>query len=221
MDETGAFDWLLGKVNVLKPEFLVGLGDWGRAWIKTQWDELASLCHLSIIYGNHEKLDLLKRPRNLDGSRILVQDGETRRIASLRFGFINGIVSDTRRSKQGIPRKTTEGYLKAGSKLDGVDVLCTHESPYLEEYGGRIHESPGTKVIGEVIKKVKPKLALSGHLAGPYSLGRLGETSCLRIDSSPSEKHFAILEGKTRRVLIYNDWTVVRELIPGFNTTSV
>lgn len=209
VDESGAFDWLAKKIEWAKPEFLVGLGDWGHAWNKSQWDELARLCRVSVIYGNHENLDLLKRVENTDGSRALARDGEIREVGGLRFGFINGVVSAPKPMKQGVPRKSPEEYVKVGDTLAGIDVLCTHESPHMPDYGPWPHKSPGTEAVEEVIKKVRPKLALSGHLAGPFTLGRVVDTLSLRIDSSPSEKHYAILHMPEGVLTVYHDWEPV------------
>ncbi len=196
----------------------MGLGDWGHAWIKPQWDELIQFCNTSIIYGNHDKVKLLRRLRNTDGSRVLLHDGETREIAGLRFGFINGVISETKHMKQGVPRKSLEEYVRVGSKLSGVDVLCTHESPLNidrisgTEYHGLTRKSSGFEGIEKVITAIKPKLAFSGHLGGPYSLGKVGETLSLRVDSSPSEKHIALLDSETGILQVYHDWERVKSV---------
>lgn len=214
VDESGAFKWLLRVVKSVRPEFLVGLGDWGHAWIKPQWDEITQHCTIFSIYGNHDKLELLRRVTNRDGGKALVQDGVTKTIGGLRFGFVNGIVSETKQMREGVPRKTAEEFLRAGSSLSGIDVLCTHESPVVPEYEGRIHQSPGTEAVDAVIRRLRPKMALSGHLSGPYTLSRVGETVSLRVDSSPSERHFATLEVPGGTLRIYHDHELVRE-VPG------
>ena len=118
--------------------------------------------------------------------------------------------------KQGVPRKSPEEYVAVGSELHGIDVLCTHESPLniertvgTPEHGKWLHESPGTKAIEDVIGMVRPKLVLSGHLSGPYTLGKLGDATCLRVDSSPAEKYFAMLDTGEGLVYIRHDWEAV------------
>lgn len=216
VDESGAFDWLLKKIMRLNPDCLIGLGDWGHAWVKPQWDELAGLCNIAIIYGNHDKMELLRRVANSDGTKALAQDGGVKVIDGLRVGFINGIISDAHRVKDGVPRKTEEEYLRIGLSLPPIDILCTHESPYVEEYGTRIRPSVGTETLGRIIRHAKPRLALSGHLGGPYTIGKVGDTLSFRVDSSPSEKHFAIFDTSSHLIRVYHDWEVVRELHPTF-----
>src|SRR5208337_1735624 len=137
VDESGAFEWLFKTVKQTNPDFLVGLGDWGSAWTMSQWFKLAKLVRIFAIYGNHEKIQMLRGAVNADGKRVLVEDGGVRVIGGLRFGFINGIVSEDKPLKQGVPRKTAREYLRVGSLLSGIDVLCTHESPFVHEYDGR------------------------------------------------------------------------------------
>ncbi len=211
VDESGAYEWLLKTVRRTKSESLIGLGDWGNAWTMSQWFELTKHIKVFAIYGNHDNIPLLKGIVNADSKKALMEDGGIRVIKGIRFGFINGIVSETKRMKEGVPRKTGKEYLRAGSLLSGVDVLCTHESPFVPEYGGRLHSSPGTEAVGTIIELVKPKLALSGHLSGPYTLSQIGGTVCLRVDSSPSEKHSAILKLPDWVLEVHNDRGLVLE----------
>ncbi|MGD0319298.1 MAG: metallophosphoesterase [Nitrososphaerales archaeon] len=211
VDESGAFEWLLKTAERTKPDFLVGLGDWGNAWTMSEWFDLASNVRIFMIYGNHDNIQLLNGVVNSDGRKALVEDGGIRAIGGLRFGFVNGIVSETKPMKQGVPRKTARGYVQAASRLSNVDVLCTHESPFVPEYEGRIHPSAGTEAVGGIIERLKPRLALSGHLSGPYTLSRMSETLSLRIDSSPAEQHFAMLELPEGALQVYHDRELVLE----------
>lgn len=111
VDESKAFVWLKKIVAREKPEVLVGLGDWGHAWQPEDWRVLLGLVKVYGIYGNHENLELLISLRNSDGTRMLQQDGQVQTIMGLKFGFINGIVSDPPKAKEGVPRKSSADFL--------------------------------------------------------------------------------------------------------------
>jgi hypothetical protein len=150
---------------------------------------------------------MLHSARNKDGSRVLAEDGEIRIIGGLKVGFINGIMGKKGKLKikDGVPRQSAEDFLSAAAKLAGVDVLATHASPNLPEYGGRYHPNEEFEIIDEVLRRVNPPLSVSGHLSGPYTLSKLRDTTILRIDSSPSERHYALLACGTRQITIMHD----------------
>lgn len=94
-----------------------------------------------------------------------------------------------------------------------MDVLCTHESLYLPDYDSRIRDSPRTKTVEVVFRKVKPKFTLSRHLtAGPYTIGKVGETISLRVESSAAGKHFAFLDSETGILQVYHGWDPVKSV---------
>jgi Icc-related predicted phosphoesterase len=206
--EGDSASWLLRLVEDLKPDALVGLGDHGHAWIPELWNELVSdTLKLNLIYGNHDNVELLKTVRNSDGGRAWAKDGETRLIGGVRFGFINGIVAydGEKRVKDGVPRQTPEDYLQAARQLEGVDVLCTHEAPRAAAYRGHVHNSLGTETVEKAVEIVNPSLLLCGHLSGPYALGSLGRSVVVRVDSSPSDQHYAMLNTDKRTVTIFHN----------------
>ncbi|MHB1908011.1 MAG: metallophosphoesterase family protein [Nitrososphaerales archaeon] len=209
VDEEQAFPWLLEMIRANKPGDIVMLGDQGGAWTIEDWNKLASLVRVHAIYGNHDNVKLLEQARNADESPVLARDAEIRVIQGLKFGFINGIISDTRREKQNVPRKTTEEYVKSSNHLRGIDVLCTHLSPYVERYGTKISEVGGPLVVKMIIEKLKPKLAFSGHLSGGYTIGKIGNCNSIRIESSQSEEFYAILQPIGNKVVeIRNNYAI-------------
>ena len=210
--EGDAFDWLSGIVRGSKPSSLIALGDLGHAWLPADWQSLADMTHISAIYGNHDNLEVLHSARNKDGTRVLAEDGEVRTIGGLKVGFINGIMAKKgrRKVKDGVPRQSAEDFLSAAAKLVGVDILATHASPNLPEYGGRYHASEEFEVLAEVLAKVDPMLSISGHLSGPYTISELRGTTILRIDSSPAERHYALLDSGSRQIRIMHDHDQVR-----------
>lgn len=211
VDQSVSLNWLhkiLGKEN---PEVLVGLGDWGYAWKREDWEELINQVEIHAVYGNHDNFHLLKSLRNVDGAKVLAEDGQIREICGLRFGFINGIVNEKRAEKEGVPRKTSLLFVQMAECLRDVNVLCTHESPVLPDYGDRITRTAGTEAARKAVEVSKPNLALSGHLhldCG-YTVSPIGATTVVRIDSSQQERHYAIIEPEKQLIQILNDSGIV------------
>ena len=209
--EGDAFDWLARVVQRFRPSSLIALGDLGHAWLDTDWKSLTDLTAVNAIYGNHDNLEVLRSARNRDGSGVLAEDGEIRVIGGLKVGFINGIIAKKGKLKvkDGVPRQSPEDFLSAAAKLTGVAVLATHASPNLPEYGGRYYASEEFDVLDQVLARVKPSLSVSGHLSGPYTLSKLRDTTILRIDSSPAERHYALLDCRTKQIRIMHDYELV------------
>ncbi len=111
VDQSMSLKWLHKIVDKTQPEVLVGLGDWGYAWKREDWEELLEKVEIHAVYGNHDNFHLLRSLRNVDGSKVLAEDGEIREICGLRFGFINGIVNEKHSEKEGVPRKTSQFFL--------------------------------------------------------------------------------------------------------------
>jgi len=210
--EGEAFEWLIGIVRNIRPASLIALGDLGHAWSAEDWKSLADLTHVNAIYGNHDSLEVLRSARNGDGSRVLTEDGEIRSIGGLRVGFINGIIAKKGklRVKDGVPRQTAEDFLSAAAKLAGIDVLATHTSPNLPEYGTRYHSNEEFEILDGIIKQINPPLSISGHLSGPYTLSKLQGTTILRIDSSPAERHYAMIDCGSKQIRIMHDSEMVQ-----------
>jgi Icc-related predicted phosphoesterase len=210
--EGEAFEWLIGIVRNIRPASLIALGDLGHAWSAEDWKSLTDLTSVNAIYGNHDNLEVLRSARNGDGSRVLAEDGEIRLIGGLRVGFINGIIAKKGklRVKDGVPRQTAEDFLSAAAKLAGIDVLATHASPNLQEYGTRYHSNEEFEILDRIIKQINPPLSISGHLSGPYTLSKLQSTTILRIDSSPAERHYALIDFETRQIGIMHDNELVQ-----------
>jgi len=129
------------------------------------------------IYVNHENLEVLRRMYNVLTDKyepVLIGDGKVRKFAGIRFGAINGIVALRRRSGHGIPQKRPEEFIGFTKKLrDRIDVLLLHDSPWLEEYKGRIAHDERTQAVGIAVYEARPKIVFCGHLhLSPYTIHR-------------------------------------------------
>ena len=204
-DEYPALEWLLGIVERFKPSGLVGLGDWGTAWREEDWTKVTRLVQVHGIYGNHDNVPLLSQVKNRDGNPVLARDGEVRTLENLRFGFINGIIAENTLRMKPVPRKTRQDFLRHIGRLKGVDVLCTHESPLVPSLERRIHPSIGTTTMGEVLKRVSPRISFSGHVEEGYIVSKLGSILSVIIDSSQASKHFIVIKGSSEQVSVHKD----------------
>lgn len=212
IDESKAWDWLLGIVDLHKPDLLISLGDWGEAINEAEFYELLRRVRVWSIYGNHENLEVLKKIYNIlvdSYEPILMGDGEVRELNSIKFGAINGIIALRRREKKGIPRKRPEKFVEVAKGLAGrVDVLLLHDSPWLPlpEYRG-IANDERTKAVEEAIRVVRPRVVFCGHLhISPYTVYRFNfETLYVRVDSSQKHRCYAILDLNDLAIKIWRD----------------
>jgi len=88
--------------------------------------------------------------------------------------------------------------------------LATHASPNLPEYSTRYHHGEEFEVLDRIIKQINSPLSISGHLSGPYTLSTLQHTTILRIDSSPAERHYALIDCGSKQIRIMHDNELVQ-----------
>ncbi|RLG75062.1 MAG: hypothetical protein DRO12_06045 [Thermoprotei archaeon] len=217
IDQSKAWNWLLGIVEYHKPELLISLGDWGEAINEDELYELLKKVRVWSIYGNHENLEVLKNVYNVlteNREPILMRDGEIREFAGLRFGAINGIIALRRKERKGIPRKRPEEFIEYGKRLSGkVDVLLLHESPWIEEYKGVIARDERTSAVAIAIHEARPKLVFCGHLhLSPYIVYKFEYgTLYIRIDSSQKHRCYAVFYPNSRKLEVWKDFNVTYE----------
>jgi len=206
-----SWEWLVDIVDYHKPNLLIGLGDWGEAVNEAEFYELLRKVRVWSIYGNHENLNVLKNAYNvLSGYHepVLLSDGEVREFSGLRFGAINGIIALRRREKKGMPRKRSEEFIAVAKRLSGkIDILLLHDSPWLEEYKGRIAHDERTIAASIAVYEARPKIVFCGHLhLSPYTIHRFEYgTLYIRIDSSQKHRCYAILYPNNMKVEIWID----------------
>jgi Icc-related predicted phosphoesterase len=179
IDESKAINWILNVLGKTSPTDLIGLGDWGYAWTSDDWEVITSLVKVHTIFGNHDNVAMLSNVKNADKSHILVRDAEVRNISGLKFGFINGIVTEEGGINKGIPRNNPDQYLAMANKLKSVDFLCTHESPLVPDLWVKpVGQGPLTAQMA--IEITRPAISLSGHLHGPVVTKQIGKTMAIR-----------------------------------------
>jgi predicted phosphodiesterase len=215
VEEGGALEWLLKTSEKHKPSTVIMLGDSGYGFLEEDWNALTEKVHVKAIYGNHEYVDVLKWARNTDKTRVHMKDGEMKMIEGLKFGFINGIVSDRKSSnREFVPRSTKADFNFAAKYLENIDVFCTHESPMFDELKGKMHFNPGTLLLTDIIKQLNPKMSFSGHMhikAG-YLISHISNTLSFLVDSSGASRHYALIHTNSSTVDIYKDEELVESV---------
>ena len=217
VDQSKAWEWLLGIVDYHKPDLLISLGDWGEAVNEIEFYELLKRVRVWSVYGNHENLEVLRNMCNIltgNYEPVLMEDSEIREFAGLRFGAINGIIALRRREKKGIPRKKPEEFIEYGKRLSGkIDILLLHDSPYVPEYKGKIANDVRTQAVGIAIFEAKPRITLCGHLhLSPYTIYEFEYGALyIRIDSSQKHRCYAIFYPNNRKLEVWKDSNIVYE----------
>ena len=217
IDESRAWEWLLGIVDYHRPDLLISLGDWGEAISETEFYDLLKRVRVWSIYGNHDNLNVLRKVYNILTDKYepaLMKDGEVRVFNGVRFGAINGITALRRKEKKGIPRKRPEEFIEYDKRLSGkVDVLLLYDSPYVPEYKGKIANDVRTQAVGIAIFEAKPRITLCGHLhLSPYTIYEFEYgVLYIRIDSSQKHRCYVMLYSNDRKLEVWKDSNFVYE----------
>lgn len=149
------------------PELLISCGDWGDPGEvdRSLLAEITSRVPVLTIYGNHDDPDALSA-KNLDGSPILLPQGEVRDYGGLRFAGISGIWAKSRRKPCYVTDEDVAALaLRLGN--EHVDILLSHGCPIgLADAlpGGR---RGGQRCFLDAFHMISPRLYLCGHLHFP------------------------------------------------------
>lgn len=169
-DMHGRLDNVLRALDVTRARLVLSCGDWGDPGEIDPLDlrRIADRATVLSIYGNHDDIDLLTGVNNLDGTPILLRNGEIREVFGFRFAGINGIWAKSHRKPWyvtdedvGIFARTLSGH--------GVDALLTHGCPVgLADIvpGGR---HGGQRCFLDALHTIMPRIHLCGHLHAAQS----------------------------------------------------
>jgi predicted phosphodiesterase len=113
MEEMNSVKWLLDVLDELKPNYLIGAGDWGEAMTAEDFSEILARARLITVYGNHESFTIIKN--------LSIRDGQVVRVGELRVSGINGLIGHD--EDYGIPLGR---FMRIVNKIKGVDVFVTH-----------------------------------------------------------------------------------------------
>src|SRR5262245_13122124 len=92
-DLHGDLDSARRACDRVRPELILSCGDWGdlEQVDESAFSDLLGAAPVYTTFGNHDPLDRLADLRNLDGSPVLLDQGQTREFAGLRLAAIGGI----------------------------------------------------------------------------------------------------------------------------------
>jgi len=169
INESMAWYWLISIVEHHKPDLLLSCGDWGSAITAEGFYELLRKYVVLTIYGNHENMSVLNSLYNIKTNEylpVLMEDGRVYEFEGLRIAGINGIMSEKKRERRGVPRRSPEEFLETASNLAGrgIDILLIHEVPYLPSIFNSVKDSISSRIALRVIKLIKPKVVVNGHM---------------------------------------------------------
>lgn len=221
MDESRSWDWLLGVVGYHSPEYVLSCGDWGFALSTDDIYTLLEKAVVSSIYGNHENIGVLGSARSLRARfPVIMRDGRVYEVGGLRVAGISGVISERRkRTRELVPRKTSEEYLSVARSLrgEGIDILLIHEAPYIPELLPSVKMSPSSVTSLEAIRTVEPRLAIRGHVhEDSLEAYRVSpKTRYVRLDSSQLSRRYLVLtaEGGWVNVDKWQDYKLLTRLV--------
>lgn len=192
-DLHGELSWLQGAIERFSPELLLCAGDWGDPGQVSpeEYEWLLAQVPVLSIYGNHDDRPLLARLRNQDGSPVLLEQGEARRVGGVMIGGISGIWAKTKLGSRlnarweaarrrhpelsfeqwvagrELPPYVTDDEIAAlarGLAPAKVEILVMHACP-----SGLADRTPGggrggQRSFREAWKCIRPRVLLCGHL---------------------------------------------------------
>jgi hypothetical protein len=147
------------------------------------FSDILSRTKLIAVYGNHENFSIVKN--------FSIRDGQIISVGDMKVTGINGLIGDD--ENYGIPPNK---FLRIISRLrdKNVDVLITHQPPYLPEIYPKMRYDEATELMLQALEQIKPKLHLNGHMtAGCYSYYKFEWGKYLRVDSSSKFRCYAII----------------------------
>jgi predicted phosphodiesterase len=151
IEEMNSVKWLLNVLDELKPDYLIGAGDWGEAMTADDFSEILTRARLITVYGNHENFAVIKN--------LSIRDGQVVRVGELRVSGINGLIGYD--EDYGIPPGR---FMRIANKIKGVDVLVTHQPPYIPELYPNMRVNEPAILMRQALERIRPRLHLGGHM---------------------------------------------------------
>ncbi len=200
-DESVAVEWLLKIIDKTKPEVAVSAGDWDEGITVEDLRKIKSKVKLLTIYGNHENFSLIKN--------YAMSNGKIFEINGLKIAGINGLIGekDVKKMYFTTPSEFMNAIHMIKKSVAKLDVLITHQPPYLREIYPNMREDSYSRMVFEAVEDLKPRLLFNGHMkADCYSYYQFPSgTKYLRVDSSQSCRCYGILDSGNNQVTVYED----------------
>ncbi len=198
-DMSVAVEWLLGVIDRTSPQTLISAGDWDTGMTPEDFARILSKVNLLTVYGNHENFPVIENNA--------VRNGKVYEFGGLKIAGINGLIGEA--NIKGVPRTPPTEFVNAIYKIKRsvprLDVLITHQPPYIPEIYPNMRADDYSKLVFEAVEDLKPRLFFNGHMhVGCYSYYQFPSgTKYLRVDSSQAYKCYGILESENNEVRVY------------------
>ncbi len=166
-DLHGELDAAWEAVEAALPDVLLCCGDWGDPDQVSLADLLPFSERLPVytVFGNHDPLDALEEWRNRDGSRVLLDAGEVRRVGSVALAGINGIWAKSHRQPHYVTDEDVDRAAHAVAMTGAaVDVLLTHGCPSGVADVTWANRHAGQPCFLRAFRTIRPRVYLTGHL---------------------------------------------------------
>jgi Icc-related predicted phosphoesterase len=204
-DLHGDLDSVREALTHFRPDALLSCGDWGDPdeVDETALAEIVSGVPVVSTFGNHDPIELLSRLRNIDGTPVLLGQGEARAFAGLRVAGIGGIWAKSHRLPHYVTDEDVAAFAARIAASGPIDVLLTHGCPV-----GLADLTPtgrhgGQRCFLDASHTVAPRVHLCGHLhlaqertlrdgRRVINVGATPEGSAVLIERRGSELHASL-----------------------------
>ena len=115
---------------------------------------------MTLFNSLHENFAIIKN--------LSIRDGEVVRVGELRVSGINCLIGHDR--DYGIPPGR---FVRIVNKIKGVDILVTHQPPYIPELYPNMRDSEPAMLMMQALERIRPRLHFSGHMTGVTTLLRV------------------------------------------------
>jgi predicted phosphodiesterase len=187
------------------PDLVLQVGD-----LETYWDPPVPFIFIKGNHENYDTIDALASGRTYFRNLQLLQPGSLISLEKenfpIRVGGLGGNYSpkfysrEAGRLRQGRRRHYVEEQVnQCKQKLDGADIFMSHECSEALGITRRGH-NVGRPEIDDIIRTIKPKIALSGH-HHQYKTGQLGNT--LLIGLPYPRIGYLVIEFQSQNVFNY------------------
>jgi len=188
----GQLSWLKALVRKYSPDMVLSAGDNGELLA----DDIKSLnVSFYTIYGNHDRPELVQSDKEL--SKYWLVDGLHMFYSGVRILVWNGIFGFRKRGRKWYHRSLDDA-VRLGFKYQKTspDIFISHEVPWYKFDKKRTQEY--LAVLNFIVKIVKPKVWLNGHMhldvPVTYDSETFSPTKYVRVDSRSVSRGYAIID---------------------------
>jgi Icc-related predicted phosphoesterase len=168
-DLHGDLDSAHAAARFVRPDMILSCGDWGdpEEVDESKLNGLLAVAPIYTTFGNHDPLDLLEQKHNLDGSAVLLPQGQAVKIAGVRLAAIGGIWAKSHAKRHYVTDADVADAAARIAQSGPIDILITHGCPV-----GLADMTPtgrhgGQRCFLEAFQTISPRLHLCGHLHVP------------------------------------------------------